>query len=165
MNWFKKIIQNFGCNHEYEFVRNIYGDEINQCGGYRSLWQCSKCGKYKYCKRLYDPIDANAPVGLTGANLKNVLSDLYDEYYEDKHENWCKDNDEFLYHITNQLIETASRGCGYDEVIMICKESTKDKYHFEKWLSKNNLEYSVSLHNQNYEHKDRNAYKFEITWI
>ena len=59
MNWFKKIIQNFGCNHEYEFVRNIYGDEINQCGGYRSLWQCSKCGKYKYCKRLYNPTDTN----------------------------------------------------------------------------------------------------------
>lgn len=39
MNWFKKFIQKFGCEHDYVFVRNIYGDEINRCGGYRSLWK------------------------------------------------------------------------------------------------------------------------------
>ena len=32
------------CEHDYEFVRNIYGDEINWCGGYRSEWRCKKCG-------------------------------------------------------------------------------------------------------------------------
>ena len=33
------------CRHEYEFVRNIYGDEINHVGGMRSLWRCVKCGR------------------------------------------------------------------------------------------------------------------------
>ena len=40
------------CEHEYEFVRNIYGDEINLCGGYRSIWKCKKCGKIEYRKNL-----------------------------------------------------------------------------------------------------------------
>jgi hypothetical protein len=26
-----------------EFVRNIYGDEINHSGGNRSLWRCANC--------------------------------------------------------------------------------------------------------------------------
>lgn len=31
------------CKHEFEWKRNIYGDQINYAGGKRSLWQCSKC--------------------------------------------------------------------------------------------------------------------------
>lgn len=31
--------------HEYVFYRNIFGDEINLCDGYRSIWVCKKCGK------------------------------------------------------------------------------------------------------------------------
>jgi hypothetical protein len=30
------------------WVRNIYGDEIDACGGKRSLWRCSFCGAYEY---------------------------------------------------------------------------------------------------------------------
>ena len=40
MKWFKR----FFCNHEFEHVRNIHGDEINWCGGHRSIWRCKKCG-------------------------------------------------------------------------------------------------------------------------
>lgn len=47
-----KLIKNLFCEHEYEFVRNIYGDEINACGGYRSIWKCKKCGKIEYRKNL-----------------------------------------------------------------------------------------------------------------
>jgi hypothetical protein len=43
------------CNcqkHNLVFVRNIYGDEINQISPlnkiYRSEWKCSSCGKIKY---------------------------------------------------------------------------------------------------------------------
>jgi hypothetical protein len=40
MNWIKQ----FFCAHRYEWARNIYGDEINACGGKRSVWLCTKCG-------------------------------------------------------------------------------------------------------------------------
>ena len=41
MSW----IQTFFCAHHFQWVRNIYGDEINTFGGKRSLWRCVKCGK------------------------------------------------------------------------------------------------------------------------
>ncbi|QIK61262.1 hypothetical protein G7050_16025 [Dysgonomonas sp. HDW5A] len=40
-----KFIKQLFCEHEYQFVRNIYGDEINFFNA-RSLWRCPKCGKY-----------------------------------------------------------------------------------------------------------------------
>ena len=49
------IIKRLFCKHKYEFVRNIFGDEINYTN-YRSIWKCSKCGKIKYSKTLhYEP--------------------------------------------------------------------------------------------------------------
>jgi len=41
MNWIKRVF----CAHRYEWMRNIYGDEINMSGGKRSLWRCAECGK------------------------------------------------------------------------------------------------------------------------
>lgn len=42
MGIFKMIF----CRHKTEeFIRNIYGDEVNRMGG-RSLWKCKRCGKY-----------------------------------------------------------------------------------------------------------------------
>jgi len=42
--------------HLLVFVRNIYGDEINQISPknrvYRSEWRCIKCGKIKYKQDL-----------------------------------------------------------------------------------------------------------------
>ena len=42
--------------HNLVFVRNIYGDEINQISPpyrtYRSEWRCTKCGKVKYKQYL-----------------------------------------------------------------------------------------------------------------
>lgn len=64
MKWIKRLF----CEHEYEFVRNIYGDEINTCGGYRSIWKCKKCGKIEYCKKLQT------------VSLLQRLDNLYDEY-------------------------------------------------------------------------------------
>ena len=157
MNWLRKIIQRFWCYHNYEFVRNIYGDEISQCGGYRSLWECTKCGKIKYCKRLYRPSLYKIP-------LYKTLNNLYDEYYENEYENWCNEHNEFLIGVTNQLMATASKGKCYEEIIMCAKESTNDKYYFEQWLIKNNLESSCSLYNQKEKYDELNTYKFEIRW-
>lgn len=47
---FKRLFR----KHEYEFVRNIYGDEINSSGGKRSVWWCPKCWKYKLSDKLYN---------------------------------------------------------------------------------------------------------------
>lgn len=41
------------CNHDLIFVRNIHGDEIILTGYKRSVWKCSKCGKYKFKDHLY----------------------------------------------------------------------------------------------------------------
>lgn len=43
MNWIKRLF----CAHRYEWLRNIYGDEINLSGGARSLWRCAECGKFQ----------------------------------------------------------------------------------------------------------------------
>lgn len=41
-NWFLRLL----CRHRrrHNFIRNIYGDEINHSGGKRSLWVCHDCG-------------------------------------------------------------------------------------------------------------------------
>ena len=49
MNIFKRLF----CKHNYEFVRNIYGDEIRYTGWKRSIWKCNKCGKIKYSEELW----------------------------------------------------------------------------------------------------------------
>ena len=40
------------CKHnDVEFIRNIYGDEINQLSGkniVRSIWRCKNCGRIIY---------------------------------------------------------------------------------------------------------------------
>jgi len=46
------ILKRLFCKHTYNFVRNIYGDEIRYLGWKRSIWKCSKCGKIKYSEHL-----------------------------------------------------------------------------------------------------------------
>lgn len=45
------------CKHDYQFYRNIYGDEINHFllihKIYRSIDRCTKCGKLKYKEELH----------------------------------------------------------------------------------------------------------------
>lgn len=41
-----RILKSLFCTHDYEFVRNIYGDEIIASGWKRSMWCCKKCGKF-----------------------------------------------------------------------------------------------------------------------
>jgi hypothetical protein len=42
------IIKRLLCNHAFEFVRNIHGDEIYMTGRFkRSWWRCVKCGKLR----------------------------------------------------------------------------------------------------------------------
>lgn len=39
MRWVRRLL----CRHHFKWLRNLYGDEINYCGGKRSLWECVKC--------------------------------------------------------------------------------------------------------------------------
>jgi len=34
------------CKHDYEFNSTIHGDMIIQMNYNRSIWKCTKCGKY-----------------------------------------------------------------------------------------------------------------------
>jgi len=36
------------CCHEYEYIRTLYGDEINAHNGRRKEYRCVKCGIYKF---------------------------------------------------------------------------------------------------------------------
>jgi len=36
------------CHHKYEYIRKIYGDEINTHNGKRTEYRCVKCGVYKW---------------------------------------------------------------------------------------------------------------------
>ena len=46
-------LRHWQTGHEWKFVRNIYGDEINYSGGMRSIYRCH-CGKVKFAESLHD---------------------------------------------------------------------------------------------------------------
>ena len=50
MNWIKQLF----CAHNFEFVRNVYGDEIMSLGWKRSVWRCTKCSKLEDRDMLHD---------------------------------------------------------------------------------------------------------------
>jgi hypothetical protein len=35
------------CKHSFEFMFNLFGDQINEWGGKRSVWKCTRCGKLR----------------------------------------------------------------------------------------------------------------------
>ena len=47
-----KFIKQLSCKHSYQWVRNIYGDEIIEYGWKRSVHKCSKCGNVEYKDEL-----------------------------------------------------------------------------------------------------------------
>lgn len=46
------------CKHEYQWKRNIHGDEINWLSTaheiFRSVWKCKECGKTQLRNGLYN---------------------------------------------------------------------------------------------------------------
>jgi hypothetical protein len=49
MLWIKQL----RCAHIYRHHRNIHGDEINHCGGKRSVWVCVRCDKREWRDELF----------------------------------------------------------------------------------------------------------------
>ncbi len=45
-----RLIKRLFCNHDYDFLRPISGDEINWTGGMRSVFICLKCRKVVYSR-------------------------------------------------------------------------------------------------------------------
>ena len=149
MKWIKRLF----CEHEYEFVRNIYGDEINACGGYRSIWKCKKCGKIEYRKKLQT------------VSLLQRLDNLYDEYYHNKYEEWRTLRSDTLINITNDMLEAAKRGECWYTIVLICDEDANDKNYYEKWFTENNLKIDkIELFNQKEKCSKLNQYKFHVSW-
>ena len=149
MKWIKSLF----CEHEYEFVRNIYGDEINACGGYRSIWKCKKCGKIEYRKNLQI------------VSLLQRLDNLYDEYYHNKYEEWQTLRVDTLTKITTNMLEAAKRGECWHTIVLICDEDTNDKHYYEKWFTENNLKIEkIELFNQKEKCSKLNQYEFHVSW-
>lgn len=49
------FLQRLFCRHNFEFVRNLYGDQIIGWGYKRSVWKCSHCGKQQGRDKLHEP--------------------------------------------------------------------------------------------------------------
>ena len=149
IKWVKRLF----CEHEYDFVRNIYGDEINACGGYRSIWKCKKCSKIEYRKNLQT------------VSMLQRLDNLYDEYYHNKYEEWQTLKSNTLVVIANDMLEAAKRGECWYTIVLICDEDANDKNYYEKWFTENNLKIEkIELFNQKEKCSKLNQYKFHIRW-
>ena len=139
------------CKHEYEFVRNIYGDEINWCGGYRSVWRCKKCGKIEYRRYLQED------------TICDKLDKLYDEYYKNKYEEWCALRSETLNNMLQEMIRLAKNGQCWTKFVLFCEENYNDKNYYEKWFDENKLKYESNL--LDYVKCDEcNKYEFHVRW-
>lgn len=149
MKWIKRLF----CKHEYVFLRNIYGDEINWCGGYRSIWRCKKCGSLEYRKNLQK------------FSMLQRLDNLYDEYYHNKYEEWQTLRADTLTKMTTDMLEAAKRGECWYTIVLLCDEDTNDKNYYEKWFSENNLKIDeIELFNQKEKCDKLNQYKFHVRW-
>jgi hypothetical protein len=48
------ILKRLLCKHkEQTFIRNIYGDEIIDCGYKRSVWRCTNCDAIIFADELH----------------------------------------------------------------------------------------------------------------
>lgn len=64
MQFFRRLF----CQHEFDFVRNIHGDEIIECGWKRSIWKCRKCGKINLGDLLHESPNAELRCAPSGAS-------------------------------------------------------------------------------------------------
>ena len=149
MNLFKSLF----CKHKYEFIRNIYGDEINAHNGMRSEWRCIKCGCIQH--REYHHITET---------LCDELCKLYDNFYKDKYKAWKDLRAKTLNDMVQSMKESAHKGNCYIDIVLYCEEKYDDKYYYEKWFDENGLKHEYELHNQKEKSNDVNCYEFHVRW-
>lgn len=153
MNWFKR------CKHEYEFVRNIYGDEINQHDGCRSEWKCKKCGKIEYRPFLQKN------------SICDKLDNLYDEYYKNKYEEWLTLRGEMLNNMLQEMMKLSKEGNCVAVFTLWCEEDKNDKNYFDKWFKENKLKVEYELNQQDFkltandeQNSNVKSYTFKVRW-
>lgn len=83
-----RLIRRLLCKHEYVWVRNIYGDEINHAGGNRSWWRCRKCGTWVLGARLHEEgrmfYGENLGTSTLARNLRDLAAEIYYEMDDGK---------------------------------------------------------------------------------
>ena len=152
-NFIRQLISKHGCEHEYEFVRNMYGEEINTHNGMRSEWRCIKCGHVQYREDYH----------VTGT-LCEELDTLYDNFHKDKYNSWKELRSETLNNILKTTREAAYKGNCHANIILYCEEKYDDKNYYEQWFNENALKYEYELHEQKEKCKYINCYEFHIRW-
>ena len=128
MNLFKKLY----CEHKYEFVRNIHGDEINHRDGKRSVWKCTKCGKIQYRDKL-EPV---------GTLFVEMLNRKYDEYYKNRFSNWKKEKEKTINHIKSEMIQAAELGKCWLDIRLFIDEEKNDRDYWEKLFDELGIKFS-----------------------
>ena len=74
------FIKSLRCKHDYRFVRNLYGDEINLYGGARSVWQCANCGKLQFRSNLFNE-DKVVVTDINGFREYRNIGEVSDGYH------------------------------------------------------------------------------------
>lgn len=152
MNWLHKLIQKIRCNHEYKWVRNIYGDEINSTGGKRSIWKCFKCNKIQYRNELKPE----------GKLFAQELDRYYYQHYNEQYNEWVTKNEEQLEEIKEDMINAAKRGECWHHVIYNCTIENNDKEFYEKYFK--SLGLKVDYRKLNGEPYGDATYDFTLKW-
>lgn len=145
------FIKSLFCKHEYEFVRNIHGDEINYMGGKRSIWKCKKCGKIQYRDELEKSLQ------------EKLYRNCY-QYQEDKYKKWCELHKETLDNMTKTMVKKSNEGFYWADFVLLCEEKYNDRNYYEKWLDDNKLKFTYELYHQKEICDEVNQYKFTIKW-
>lgn len=152
-NFIQQLISKYSCEHEYEFVRNIYGDQRNYYNGMCSEWRCKKCGHIQYREDYH-----------TVGTLCEELDKIYDNFYKDKYNSWKELRSETLNDMLKKMREAAYKGECYIDIVLFCEEKYDDKYYYEKWFDENGLKHEYELHNQEEKCNEVNCYEFHVSW-
>jgi hypothetical protein len=56
-----KFLRRLFCQHDWSFAGNLYGDQIIEWGGKRSVWTCVKCDKTVARDKLHIEDDKTDP--------------------------------------------------------------------------------------------------------
>jgi len=137
------------CNHEYKFISNIYGDQINYYNGKRSIWKCKKCGKIEYRDELYH------------YNLCDELDKLCEKHYKNLYKKWCEEHSETLNKITKDCKERAYQGYYSLDIELIIDEEKNDKTYYERWFSENGLKFDCNIDGHTF---GLNKYVYHLRW-
>lgn len=52
-NWIARLWWRLWCKHDFEHLRNLYGDQVWMAGYKRSLWMCRHCDKVEARDELH----------------------------------------------------------------------------------------------------------------